>query len=113
MAAKWRRSQRWVQAPRGKRFFQKLQRFRYQRNATLHAAAERQCAAQHAQMTTFAHDDASRKRAAQTAKTFMFRGGASSSCEIRTCEEACLILGDQPCIQQVEYVRDHMPPPKY
>jgi len=64
-------------------------------------------------MTTFARDDASRKSAAARAKAFMCRGMASSRCERQVCMEACLVLNDQPCVQQKRYVIEHGPAPKY
>ena len=84
-----------------------------ERNATLGKAAEAQCANHRRQMTTFARDEATRKRAATQAKTFMCRGMASSRCERQVCMEACLVLGDQACIQQMKYVMEHGPAPKY
>jgi len=84
-----------------------------ERNAALGRAAEAQCANHRQQMTTFARDEASRKRAAAQAKAFMCRGMASSRCERQVCMEACLVLNDQPCIQQMKYVIDHGPAPKY
>ena len=64
-------------------------------------------------MTTFATDPASKKEAAQRAKAFMCRGGASSSCQRRVCEEACTILGDDDCIRQMDYIIQYGPAPKY
>ncbi len=84
-----------------------------ERNAALGKAAEAQCANHRRQMTTFARDEATRKRAAAQARTFMCRGMASSRCERQVCMEACLVLDDQPCIQQMRYVIDHGPAPKY
>ena len=76
-------------------------------------AAEAQCANHRRQMTTIARDEATRKRAATQAKSFMCRGMASSRCERQVCMEACLVLEDQACIQQMRYVIDHGPAPKY
>ncbi len=84
-----------------------------ERNAALGRAAETQCANHRQQMTTFARDEASRKRAATQAKMFMCRGLSSSRCERQVCLEACLVLNDQPCIQQIKTVIDHGPAPKY
>ena len=84
-----------------------------ERNAALGRAAEAQCANHRQQMTTFARDEASRKRAAAQAKAFMCRGMASSRCERPVCMDACLVLNDQPCVQQMKYVIDHGPAPKY
>jgi eukaryotic-like serine/threonine-protein kinase len=84
-----------------------------ERNAALARQSEANCRDQTMQMTTFARDDASRKRAAERAKLFMCRGGASSRCERQVCKDACLVLGDQMCIQQVTYLIEHGPPPKY
>ena len=75
--------------------------------------AEQNCKFHTSQMTTFATDAASRKRAAEQAKGFMCRGMASSRCERQVCLNACMVLSDQPCIQQITYVIDHGPPPKY
>ena len=84
-----------------------------ERNAVLGRAAEQQCRFHQSQMTTFAQDDAARKRAATSAKGFMCRGGASSRCERQVCKEACLVLGDQMCIQQITFTIEHGQPPKY
>ena len=84
-----------------------------ERIAAMGRAAEAQCRNHRQQMTTFARDDATRQRAATQAKTFMCRGMASSSCERQVCLEACLVLGDQPCIQNMRFVIDHGPAPKY
>jgi eukaryotic-like serine/threonine-protein kinase len=83
------------------------------RNAALGRQAEASCRNHTMQMTTFARDDASRKRAAEQAKMFTCRGAVSSRCERQVCKEACLVLGDQMCIQQITYVIEHGPPPKY
>ena len=84
-----------------------------ERAATLHKRAEQQCAFNHQMMTLYGQSPAAKKEAAQRAKGFMCRGGASSSCERRTCEEACTILGDDECIRQIDYVINYGPAPKY
>ena len=84
-----------------------------ERNATLHRSAEQQCAFNHQMMTLYGQSPAAKKEAAQRAKGFMCRGGASSSCERRTCQEACTILGDDDCIRQMDYIISSGPPPKY
>ncbi len=84
-----------------------------ERNAALGRQAEANCRVHTQNMTTFAHDDASRKEAAQRAKNFMCRGMVSSRCERQVCLQACMTLNDQPCIQNITYVIDHGPPPKY
>ena len=84
-----------------------------ERNAVLGHKAEQDCRYHTQQMTTFAHDDASRRHAAEVAKGFMCRGMASSRCERQVCLNACMILSDQMCIQQITYVIDHGPAPKY
>lgn len=84
-----------------------------ERNAALGRQAEASCRNHTMQMTTFARDDASRKRAAQQAKTFMCRGSASSRCEREVCKNACMVLGDSGCIRDVQYVIDYGPAPKY
>jgi hypothetical protein len=84
-----------------------------ERNATLGHAAEQSCNYHTQQMTTFAQDEASRKHAAEVAKGFMCRGMISSRCERQVCLNACMVLNDSMCIQQITYVIDHGPPPKY
>jgi hypothetical protein len=76
-------------------------------------AAERSCAHHRQMMTTFSGDDASRKRAATEAKIFMCKGPSSSRCERQVCVEACLVLNDQPCVQNMNWVIAQGPPPKY
>jgi hypothetical protein len=70
---------------------------------------EDNCKRQMQQMTVFSRDDASRKRAATTAKAFMCRGGASTKCELDVCLYACGVLGDADCTRQYQYLRDFGP----
>jgi hypothetical protein len=84
-----------------------------ERNKQLGIAAQRSCDYHTQQMTLFARDDASRKRAAEQAKSFMCKGFSSSRCERQVCLNACMALGDSQCIQQIRYTIDHGPPPKY
>jgi eukaryotic-like serine/threonine-protein kinase len=83
-----------------------------ERNAALGRSAEQQCAHQRTLMS-LARDDAGRKNAASQAKNFMCRGMVSSRCERQVCLEACLVLNDQLCVQNIRYVIDHGPPAKY
>jgi serine/threonine protein kinase len=82
-----------------------------ERNAALGKAAERSC--QHHTLMISQGDTAARKRNAQTAKGFMCRGAISSRCERQVCLQTCLITEDKMCEQQIRYVMDHGPPPKY
>lgn len=84
-----------------------------ERNLALGRQAEANCRIHTQRMTTFARDDAGRRRAAQQAKPIVCRGLASSRCEREVCKTACMVLGDQTCIHQIQYVIDHGPAPKY
>ena len=86
-----------------------------ERNASLGRQAEANCRNHTMQMTTFARDDASRKRAAEQAKMFTCKSFSpfTARCEREVCKNACMVLGDNQCIQQIQYLIDHGPPPKY
>jgi serine/threonine-protein kinase len=81
-------------------------------NAALGRTAEVNCR-HHTTLMNTATTDAAHKRAAETAKALMCRGSVSSRCERQVCLNACTYLHDQVCVQQISYVIDHGPPPKY
>jgi len=84
-----------------------------ERNAALGRQAEANCKVHQQNMTTFARDEASRKQAAERAKMFTCKGQSSSKCERQVCLQACMVLNDQMCIQQINYVINHGQPAKY
>ena len=77
-----------------------------------HAKAEAMCRAHNAAMSR-ATTDSARERAAQRAKAASCHGNASSRCERLLCLNACTVLHDAACVQEITDVIDDGPPPKY
>ncbi len=85
-----------------------------ERDALLARKAQERCDVYTRDMTTFARTDADRKRAAERAKSFTcLKGVTATSCERQVCMQACGILNDGPCLQQMRYAIDHGPKPPY